>query len=179
MTELEKIKRGIEKYIRIMDLIRETDVSENDEFQHLFNGFYQVRRNEEWRKVFYSFMEERKDAAPSIEEILTFLANNTPRKSVELSFASKMLHTIDSNYPIYDKKVASFLKLEGPVVSWSNEAKIEHQVKNYNAIIAWYQTSRAKSLIHLFDEIVPEYRTKIGDVKKIDFIIWRGLSDER
>ena len=179
MTELEKIKRGIEKYIRIMDLIRETDVSENDEFQHIFNGFYQVRRNEEWRKVFYSFMEERKNKKTGIEEIMTYLANNTPWKSVELSFASKLLHTIDKDAPIYDKKVASFLKLKGPVVSWSNEKKIKHQVETYNTIIAWYQTPRAKSLIHLFDEIFPEYKTKIGDVKKIDFIIWRGLSDER
>ncbi len=178
MNEIQKTRKGIEKYLKIMDLIGKTNVAENEEFQHLFNGFYQVRRNEDWRKVFYSLMEEKKGENPSIEEIMVYLAENTKRKSVELSFASKLLHTLDPSNPIYDRKVSNFLNLKGPALYWTSEAKIARQVDNYNAIMEWYKTPQAKSLIALFDKTFPEYSKLIGDVKKIDFIIWRGLSEK-
>lgn len=178
MTEIERTKRGIEKYLKIMDMIGKTNVSENEEFQHLFNGFYQVRRNKAWRKVFYSLMEERKNTKPNIEEIMRFLEENTEKGSVELSFASKLLHTIDPTCPIYDKKVATFLNLPASALYWHSDKKIAHQVANYNAIVAWYQTPSAQSFAETFDTLFPEYARKVGKVKKIDFIIWRGLSEE-
>ena len=176
MNEIQKTKNGIEKYLKIMDLVGKTNVAENEEFQHLFNGFYQVRRNKNWRDAFYSLLEEKKGKKPSIEEVMTYLAENTQRKSVELSFASKLLHTLDPTKPIYDKKVATFLRLESPPAYWSKEAKMKRQISNYNAIIEWYKTPQSKTYVGLFDKMFPEYREVVGEVKKIDFIIWRELS---
>lgn len=178
MNEIERTKRGIKKYLKIMELIDKRNVAEDEEFRRLFNGFYQVRRNADWQKVFYALMEEKKGQHPTIEEIMLYLAENTTRKSVELSFASKLLHTIDPTNPIYDKKVADFLHLKGPALYWSNDAKIAKQVANYAAITEWYGTPEAKALIVLFDKMFPEYADAVGDVKKIDFIIWRGLTKE-
>ena len=39
---------GLDKYGKIMC----GDPSDPD-FQHLFNGYYRIRRNEEWRKEYY------------------------------------------------------------------------------------------------------------------------------
>ena len=36
---------GLDKYRYIMKTVREIDVRENEDFQHMFNGFYRVRRN--------------------------------------------------------------------------------------------------------------------------------------
>ena len=38
---------GFDKYQKIMDWVRRTDVSSDREFQRTFNSFYRVRRNEE------------------------------------------------------------------------------------------------------------------------------------
>ena len=43
---------GLECYAEIMMRVRKTDVSKDVDFQRMFNGFYKVRRNEEWRKCY-------------------------------------------------------------------------------------------------------------------------------
>jgi hypothetical protein len=45
---------GLDKYQYIMEHVMKTDVSADEDFQRIFNGFYIVRRNEEWRNVYYS-----------------------------------------------------------------------------------------------------------------------------
>ncbi|MDY0209336.1 MAG: hypothetical protein RBR48_04065, partial [Bacilli bacterium] len=55
----EIILKGAIKYRKIMSIVNTTDVSKNEDFQKLFNGFYRVRqRNEEWYKEFYSLFED-------------------------------------------------------------------------------------------------------------------------
>ena len=56
---------GLDKYQYIMTHVMETDVSADEDFQRIFNGFYIVRRNEQWRKVYYSYFEEVKKKEPA------------------------------------------------------------------------------------------------------------------
>ena len=130
MNEIERMKRGIEQYLKIMDWIGKRNVAEDEEFQHVFNAFYQVRRNQAWRKVYYALMEELKGSNPSIEEVIRFLAEKTEKGSVELSFASKLLHTIDPTKPIYDKPTADII-LNGE----KNESIFCYCQKEYKIII--------------------------------------------
>ena len=37
---------GLDRYAEIMQKAKTTNISEDREFQHLFNAFYRVRRNE-------------------------------------------------------------------------------------------------------------------------------------
>lgn len=37
---------GLDRYAEIMKNTKTTNISEDGEFQHLFNAFYRVRRNE-------------------------------------------------------------------------------------------------------------------------------------
>lgn len=171
----EKVKLGIEKYIKIMNDFRQTNVSQNLDFQKLFNGFYQVRRNAEWRRCFYSFMEDKKDTKIGIQDVLTYLYKNTPQNRIELSFSSKLLHTINPDFPIYDKKVADFLKLDNLFNNKTQQEKLNYQIHNYEKITDWYKRPQAQNLVLSFDSLFPEYANKIGNVKKIDFIIWGDL----
>ena len=45
---------GLDRYAEIMRKSKATDISTDSDFQHLFNAFYRVRRNEAWRKTYYS-----------------------------------------------------------------------------------------------------------------------------
>ena len=75
----------------------DADVSADRDFQHAYNGFYRVRRNEEWRKAFYALFEEVKGREPSYEYILRALYEATG--NVVVSFSSKMLATINADIP--------------------------------------------------------------------------------
>ena len=98
---------GLDKYRYIMDNVWNTDVSLNADFQRTFNGFYIVRRNEEWRKVYYGLFEQMKSGAPTFANILTYLFEHTG--NIEPSFSSKMLATIYPNQPIWDQYVVQNL----------------------------------------------------------------------
>lgn len=48
---------GLDKYKVIEDQVRKVNVPVDADFQRTFNGVYMVRRNEEWRKVYYDLFE--------------------------------------------------------------------------------------------------------------------------
>ena len=173
---MNNIDYGITKYLKIMELFPQTDVKTDESFQRLFNGFYQVRRNAEWRKVYYDFMEKIKRTNPSsINGIISYLWENTPQNKVELSFSSKLLHTVNPIYPIYDRKVAEFFNLLPAKPYWDSEKKIHYSIDIYQRIIEKYQTTQIQSLSRRFDDLFPGYADRIGQTKKIDFIIWKNL----
>lgn len=51
---------GLDKYEYIMNNFEKTDVSIDKDFQRKFNSFYVVRRNTNWRKIYYDYMEKIK-----------------------------------------------------------------------------------------------------------------------
>ena len=162
---------GLDRYKDIMDAVNVVDVSMDTNFQRTFNGFYGVRRNAEWRKVFYDFFEESKKKSVSFEEILMYLYEETG--NVEPSFSSKLFATLDSNKPIWDRYVTQNLqmKLEGK----TKGDRIKNAIRLYDDIETWYseflKTNKAKECIAAFDSALPNY-SWISDIKKVDAILW-------
>ena len=162
---------GVDKYKKIMDWVRTTDVSSDREFQRTFNSFYRVRRNEEWRRAYYNLFEEVKNSKPSFEYIIRTMYKETG--NIEASFSSKMIATIDANMPIWDRYVVQNLCLE--MRGKTKEDQLKCAVDLYNKMISWYegflQTANGRDCIAEFDLILPGY-VWMSDVKKIDFYLW-------
>lgn len=174
MNDVILTKKGIDKYEKIMALFYQTNVSENNDFQHLFNGFYQIRRNREWRNVYYDLLEKLKNKNVSIDKIITYLYKNTPQHKIELSFSSKLLHTLNPNMPIYDKNVAQKIGLNSIKPYWDTEKKISVSISIYNELINWYKTEKSLKYLQKFNILFPNHDI-ISNTKKIDFILWRNL----
>ena len=104
---------GLESYSQIMASVRQTNIETDGVFQRMFNAFYRVRRNEEWRKVYYHLFEELKVNTPSFDYIIRYMYERTG--NIEASFSSKMLATLCPSEPIWDRYVIENLglKLEG------------------------------------------------------------------
>ena len=162
---------GLDKYSKIMEMVHSVDVSTNKEFQRTFNGFYIVRRNEEWREKYYNLFEQKKMKDVTFEGILKELFDLTG--NVEASFSSKMYATIYPDKPIWDRYVVQNLGIKVPEVD--KEEKIGIIISYYKEIEKWYesflQTEDAKKCVKKFDELLPSYRW-FSDVKKIDFFLW-------
>lgn len=169
-TRLEK-SLEISKYVYIQENFLNIDISENEKFQKIFNGFYKVRRNQDWRYKYYEYFQDIKDKKLSFELIITHLEQSLGR--VEPSFSSKMLATINPEMPIWDSKVLNCLGLEN---AWDSQRTVKNAIDIYNQIVEWYKeylkTEEAKHNIKVFDMWFPQYTKKISDVKKIDYILW-------
>jgi hypothetical protein len=62
-----ELKTGLEKYLEIMGLLDNTDVSKNIDFQKKYNHFYRMRqRKPEFYQTYYSYMEKMKQKADSL-----------------------------------------------------------------------------------------------------------------
>ena len=162
---------GFNKYKQIMERVRNTNVSSDKDFQRTFNSYYRIRRNEEWQTIFYDLFETIKDSEPSFEQIIRVLYKNTG--NIEASFSSKMLATINSDMPIWDRYVVHNLCLN--VKGKTKEEQLRCTVDLYDQMVRWYSifldTPNGRECIEEFDRILPEYKW-MSSVKKIDFYVW-------
>lgn len=160
----------LERYGYIMHNVRTADVSTNMEFQTKFNGFYRVRRNKEWRDLYYSLFEQAKKNNNSFEKIIRDIYDKTNK--VEASFASKMYATLNPNMPIWDQYVLQELELE---LTGKNEERLENAIALYSKIEkkinSFLKSEDGIQCIKSFDKTFPSYK-EISNVKKIDFFLW-------
>ncbi len=163
---------GLDTYLSIIKAVWNTDVSMDVDFQRTFNGYYKVRRNAEWWEKYYKLFESVKgDRQVTFEFIIDELYRQTG--NIEASFASKMLATVRSEMPIWDKYVVENLGLSLPKQS---DPQRLHKTKDlYGSICRWYEdflkTGNSHECLCMFDRLLPDY-TWISPVKKIDFYLW-------
>jgi hypothetical protein len=170
---------GLARYGKIMRTVGRVDVSADENFQRLFNGYYQIRRNSEWRGEYYRLFQRLKGAHPTFESILAELYRTS--KNIEASFSSKMLATLEPDRPIWDQFVIQSLRMN--LKERNREETLQNVVRVYADIEAWYgrflRTDRAAACVEVFDQALPDYAW-VSRVKKVDFFLWssRGNSPE-
>lgn len=166
------ICKGLEQYLSLKRMLARCGKNAIlcECFQKKYDGFYRVRRDQEWRKQYFKWMYEYFDTNPSFEEVLTAL--NSFEKTggkIEASFASKLLHTLNNDLPIWDSKVMAKMKQFG-VVKKTTFHSIKECVDAYESICEWYRSSNAKNYVDCFNS---EFKNEdISDTKKADFILW-------
>ena len=121
------------RYIEIM-----AGNPDKSEFQRMFNGYYKVRRNENWQKEYYAIFTEAKKNPENytFERILRKLHEKT--RMIEASFSSKMLATIDPSKPIWDQYVLKNLGLQ--LKGKDAESKLKNAIDLYSKIEDWYNS---------------------------------------
>lgn len=164
---------GISKYLEIMDMFHQVDVSKSNEFQKKFNAFYRVRqRNQDWYVYYYSLMEHSKSMNVDFNYILTSIQNQLGR--YEPSFSSKLLATINPNMPIWDSFVLKNCNFKPP--SYGANNKLTKAMDLYSNLCLWYESflhsTNATNFISEFDTLVPKHG-QVSNLKKIDFILWQ------
>lgn len=169
------IKFGLEKYKEIIDAFSKVDVSEDSNFQEIFTHFYGLRfKSKEWLKFYFNFMQEHRYHAPSIEQTIRHIYENTGE--VHFSFASKLIATIDPTKPIIDQYILWQFGYNPKKTFLQNkkEEQIKYSIDAYDRIERIYSECIndffAKKLIREFDGKFPDNR--ITDIKKLDFVLW-------
>lgn len=197
-NQILKIETGLLYYKYIMDgpgvFRRQPDPKDKD-FREVFTSFYLsslgLLKNPNLNDAFFNAMEVCQNRSMSFLhpwDVVKILNNHLGPavKPFQFSFATKIIHTLDPNLPIYDSKIRDYLrKNEGQKFLFdrrkdktSNNLAEATIGKDWETLKKWYEnflkTNEAKEWIKWFDNQFSGSRKPrwISPVKKIDFIIW-------
>lgn len=171
MKALKDAEIGVNKYICIMELFKSSDVSKDEEFKRQYRNFYKVRMKNDYYNLYCEYMQKNRNKEVAFEDVLKYLYEKTGR--IEASFSSKLVATIDSSKPVWDKFVMKNTGIKVP--SYGTRGRLEKCLHAYEELEAWYRvvlnSSEGKKLIAEFDKKYPN--ANISDLKKIDFVLWQ------
>lgn len=168
----------INDYLAIVEAVRQTGFIADKDFQKKFNAFFRIRqRSNAWYEEYYKLLREQVKAKRPFECILKALYNVNGK--IEVSFSSKLIAAVDPTRPIWDRNVLGKL---GCAQEWDDVAKktpaerIERAARIYNCMDKAYDkfiaSEEGKACIGKFDRILPRYKDKLSNVKKVDYILW-------
>ncbi len=169
---IPKVKDGLDKYYNIQNNFNNINIEQDRNFQTKFNGFYKVRRNYEWRKIYYEIFESSRNFQNiDFEIILKSIYKKTNR--IEASFTSKLIATINPNLPVLDKFVLENAGLTLPYQGANDRINIIINIYTelINKFYTFRKTENGKYLVSKFKEKYPNY--KITETKMIDLVLWQ------
>lgn len=163
---------GLEKYHYLMNRLRETNVSIDSEYQRTFREFYRMRAyySEVFAWRYFSLLEQVKNGGPMSFDT-AFHRVHQLNGTYEMSFSSKLVHTLDPSRPIWDDTVAiRHFGFKSPAVRRNREEACCRRYRAYEEkYLAYMDTQDGRALIRFFDGKYPD--NGISDVKKLDFIL--------
>ena len=103
---------------------------------------------------------------------------NVPPKKLHLSFATKLLHTLNNKLPIYDSRVSGVLGLHQTTFPNSVKKRIEQRTSIYNALSECFSKLLAESMIQDF---LKEFRSQLKKRADLEHFSWQNdlISDEK
>lgn len=159
----------LDEYLYIVENLKRTNVALDEEYQKRYNSFYRVRRNADWRNIYFNYLEKnkyRKDL--SFEEAIKYIYAKTG--SIEASFVSKLVATINPNMPIWDKNVLNYFGVH----KQKGKNMIDQSIQIYNNLYHEYEkllmNQQVIEEIYYLRNIIN--CNQLSDIKLLDFIVW-------
>lgn len=177
-----ELPRAVTLYKTLMTRVGLVDVTIDAEFRRACENFWRItaaRVGPGWRHNYFRVLEaQKKTRTLDVAEITRALAvtprNKTGTKALDFSFASKLLHMVDPNAPIYDDLIAGFYFFNTPTGPRVN-ARLTRLCDFYEFLRHEY---RRVELQGLLDVAVRQFRethavaSGFTYVKLIDFLLW-------
>ena len=163
------------------------DVTKNHLFLFVYRSFYRLDNaglTPEFKKKYFELMESSRGKQLYDIEIILCELEKFPRikekkkgeekGSFQFSFATKLMNTIDKNFPIYDSQVSKVIigtdhRPTGDFKKKLSVYKNRHEIikKAYAHIL---KNDSFSSIFNEFDKSFPG--NELHEVKKLDFIFW-------
>jgi len=146
------------------------------EFQKVYKDFYVLTAaglTQEFFDRYFQLLENKETDLKKILKILSKIPRRKGDYAVELSFASKLIHTVDNNSPIFDKNVANVLGIKLNYKEDLDE-RIEDRVRAYELLKRKFTVLLKNPEVQ---EIISDFKEKLGadinNIKMLDFILWK------
>lgn len=173
-SEDTRIRNGVDAYKYIKDNLNVFDYA----FKSVFIVFYGLYLNDGMRKklmesmdILQTHVKEKPHISTIDEGIALFKTIRQELKELcrqdEVSFSSKFVHTIWSDFPILDNKIKKYFSIDDAEFYQHSEETIKELYIAYKDYLA---TKEGKKNVEEFKE---RYKCDdISDIKIIDFLIW-------
>ena len=178
-------KLDIHTYLFLLNRVRKIDVTLDFDFQKEYCRYWRLfgaGLGHEFRSAYFELMERLKgESDHDIAEVTRILyeipTNIKGKKTLQFSFSSKLLHSLDPHKPIYDKMVAGFYNFPVPNHTKSYQDRLQSFLSFYNSLFAEYTNVLNKGSI---SQVMERFRCRFSipaiytDEKIIDTLIWRA-----
>ena len=176
-------QESIEVYLFLMDRYSPGNVAGNRVFQFVFRSFYRMENaglTDEFKSEYFAIMDSYRGASDldicGIAERLRRILNRKGQKSLQFSFITKLLHTVNNSYPIYDAEVARVYRFRTPSYQESFGKRLERYATFYRQLGESYReiikSGSLQPAITMFSDAFPDHAKRLSDVKVLDFIMW-------
>jgi hypothetical protein len=175
-NKLVKDKKSFELYNEIQKGFKRGDIIKNKAFQKTYKRFYRLGRNfgDKLSKRYFELLQRREGNIEKILIELSKIKGSNNKFSVWLAFASKLIHTIDNNQPIYDSRVAKILNIKSNYNIKGIDRRINDRLVTYDLLKKKFgeilANQEIKRIIHNFKK---RLEVNINNVKMLDFILWK------
>jgi len=180
-------KSPLEKYSDLKNALKTQNVEKKSDFRKQYGEFFamgQSRLIPSYYDRYFTLLETNKtNHEVSLSEILMSLKpvsqTSKGRKSIQFSFATKLVHMINDDEPIYDSRIKMFYKKTEPPAAMEYKKRVATYIDIQKSIKDEYR--------HIIDDKLLEpsiecfrrmyaNRRDHSDIKVIDWIIWQFVS---
>ena len=148
----------------------------SDKFQSKYKSFYNMYVfgfTDEFFERYFELLNNDETNLKKILKELSKIKDKKGKKSVQLAFASKLIHTVDAELPLYNSAIATTFNLAIP--KGSIEKKINSSIDIYNELKSYHGSLSSRDLIR---RTIKEFRNQndfkegiLSDAKLIDLLI--------
>jgi len=181
INKLKKRENDVDRYFYITSVFAQNKpISGNVEFKEKYKSFYVMRTaglSQQHFDKYFDLLDRHVNNLETILNELYVIKTLKQQNSLQFSFATKLLHTLDNNLPIYDNQVKKTLGLPDPSNSSdSKDRRIRSILSYYEKLKKIYRQLLEKDSVKKIIEDIRENfgwtTDKINDVKILDFVLW-------
>ncbi|MEK7217764.1 MAG: hypothetical protein AAB374_02135 [Patescibacteria group bacterium] len=170
-------RESIDVYLWLKNEYKKINVENNTVFQFIFRSYYRLDSaglGEKLKNRYFELLNRKENNLGIILDELSKIPTTKNQFTVQYSFATKLIHTIDNNKPIYDNEVAAVI--HRTVVGHNVKARIESAKEVYaylkNLYTELINDGKIKKVITQFRSRFGSDTKNITDQKTLDFLIW-------
>jgi hypothetical protein len=141
-------------------------------------GMNAARLSPAYCDTYFQELQAALTNSPTLRDLVTKLhqvpTHGNARQSLQFSFATKLLHTVDRQTPIYDSFVAAFYFFQPPESTLPVQQRVSDLVGFHDFLSSEYARILANGLLaRSILAFRSQYRQQhFTDVKVIDLLIW-------
>lgn len=175
------LSRHFEDYVWLKTQYALINVSENDEYRRKYARFWAMgpaRLSQNFKDNYFSLLQNKKNNIPTIEEIVDLLstdANGNFVGKIHFSFATKLLHMLESNKPVYDSRIHRFFFLAEIENNVGYEVKKQQYIQHYNYLERECTRILERGFLShaiIFTREKYNLNQNVTDIKIIDSVLW-------
>ena len=155
------------------------NVLNNLVFQFVFRSYYGLGNaglSDEIKSRFFELLAQKQTNLELILSELYEIPTLKGKNTIQFSFATKLLHAINNDKPIYDRNVGEIIDKQVEDSSYSKDERIRSCIEIYNFLEKLYlnmlHDERITNIILKFRSKFKVDDEKISDTKVLDFIMW-------